>query len=712
MGALVPLLLAMMHTARHQAEATALAKASEQAAQREAELRTNREDVLWRIEQLKHVRTRAQSQLADARLDLGHLEDHSRRLQGELERYRNTIADLENIENADRQKHGESEAELNRLHEQIAAAKQQVDQVRKDAANRPRSYAVVPYEGPNQTRRRPIYLECRADAVVLQPEGIRLTDADFEGPMGPGNPLAVALRAARERMLAEREFDPQAGEPYPMLLVRPDGIGAYYAAREAMKSWGCDFGYELVGDDWKLAYPPPNRQLAEVVFQAIASARINQARLIAAAPRQYASRSKTPYRGSSGGAFANDDESDDDDSGYRPAAPAGAVGGNGGGNGNRGNGGYGNSYGGGGYSGRGTGTTGEYNPYASAASQRPGTAVPGGGVPGVPSDGVSSGGPSLAPAGGNAAVGGGYSNVGGGGYGAGAGGGYGGGGGGTGGGTGAAGGAAGGMGNGNAGGMGGGTPGGMGNGNPGGPSPGGADGPRNPMRSGTGDATAANPYITMPQQPENASPGGSRPGGFQRSNDSQNNGAAVERPDGYVVGQPAREAPSPTSRDPQSSADASRGRVMRPGEWEPTPDPPPKPRDEKKDDDQFGENKHHKPPRSLAERRGEDWGLRDAGKGSIGVTRPIRVECYADRLVVLSERNPADNRVVPLGRRTASSIDPFISAVWGHIEGWGIAGRGMYWRPVLQVSVAPGAEDRFADLSALLDGSGLTVKRR
>ena len=85
-------------------------------------------------------------------------------------------------------------------------------------------YAVVPYEGPNQTHRRPIYIECRDDAVVLQPERIGLTDSDFEGPLGPGNPLAAALRAAREYMLAQRDFDPQVGEPYPLLLVRPEGI--------------------------------------------------------------------------------------------------------------------------------------------------------------------------------------------------------------------------------------------------------------------------------------------------------------------------------------------------------------------------------------------------------------------------------------------------------------------------------------------------------
>jgi hypothetical protein len=36
----------------------------------------------------------------------------------------------------------------------------------------------------------------------------------------------------------------------------------------------------------------------------------------------------------------------------------------------------------------------------------------------------------------------------------------------------------------------------------------------------------------------------------------------------------------------------------------------------------------------------------------------------------------------------------------------------MYWKPVLQFNVTPDAEQRFTELSALLDGSGLTVQRK
>ena len=257
MGALVPLLLAITRTARLQAEAAALAKLAQQG----AEVKTQREDVQWRIKQLKQSRAATESQLADARLQLGHIEDHSRQLRDQLAQYERTGGDLQNVENVDHQRVSQSQAELEQVRTQIQAAERQLAQAHQSAAGRTPSYAVVPYEGPNQTRRRPIYLECRGDAVVLQPEGIVLSESDFDGPLGPGNPLASALRAMREYMLAQHDFDPQAGEPYPLLLVRPEGINAYYAARAAMKSWGFDFGYELVGDDWKLAYPPPDPRL-------------------------------------------------------------------------------------------------------------------------------------------------------------------------------------------------------------------------------------------------------------------------------------------------------------------------------------------------------------------------------------------------------------------------------------------------------------------
>ena len=157
---------------------------------------------------------------------------------------------------------------------EVADARRRLADVQEQAKRRPHDFAIIPYDGPNQTHRRPIYLECRADAVVLQPEGIVFRESDFAGSLGPGNPLASALRAVREYLADRGAFDPRGdGEPYPLLLVRPQGILTYYAAREAMQSWAADFGYELIEDDWKLQFPAPDPQLAKVVDRAIAQPR-------------------------------------------------------------------------------------------------------------------------------------------------------------------------------------------------------------------------------------------------------------------------------------------------------------------------------------------------------------------------------------------------------------------------------------------------------
>jgi hypothetical protein len=768
MGALVPLLLAISRTARLQAEAAALAKLTEES----SEAKTECEDVRWRIDQLKQSRAKTESQLAEARLELGHIEDHSRRLRNQLAQYERTVGDLDRLENTGQQRVAQSKAELEQVRAQIQLAEQQLTQTRQSVAGRPRSYAVVPYEGPNQTRRRPIYLECRADAIVLQPEGIALTESDFEGPMGPGNPLAAALRAAREYMLTQQNADPQAGEPYPMLLVRADGISAYYAARAAMKSWGFEFGYELVGDDWKLAYPPSDPRLAAVVQQVIGAARVNQARLIAAAPRQYEKRPKVTYRAAPNGGFIREGgDSDDEDRGYNATGHAGTVGRNAGtgrgdglgGRGGTGGGSGGTGYGGGGngYAGGGTGGAGGRNVYGGGGTgdgsggtgDGMGTAASGGAA-------VASGQPlaaSQAPygTGGSSGVGGsaggvgngtagGYGGVGGNGTGNGMGGGGGNGdvaggsggsyggvggsgdmvGGSTGGGYGGVGGSgpvgSSGAVGGNGGGTGGGTGSGVGGGSGGGDSEGPAltgDGSSPEIYAGTA-STGQSLTTARSSGGQSNSRGGaagtasSSAGNRFASNGSgeSSDGQATERSEGYIVGQPAREQPVRTASNPlPPSDDMPRGQALRPGEWQPAPDPPPKMPDDKKDKD----DKCKGPPkRSLAEKRGSDWALRDAARGSVGVTRPIRVECYADRLIVVSDRGPGGNKVIPMGPRTELAVDALISSTWECMDSWGMAGRGMYWKPVLQFNVTPDAEQRFTELSALLDGSGLTVQRK
>ena len=156
-------------------------------------------------------------------------------------------------------------------------------------------------------------------------------------------------------------------------------------------------------------------------------------------------------------------------------------------------------------------------------------------------------------------------------------------------------------------------------------------------------------------------------------------------------------------------ADTVPAMPLRPGEWYPSQRPPPRHKEDFDAKDPRG--KKEKIELSMAEKRGRDWALRNAARGSVAITRPIRVDCYPDRLVILPEPGAAAVPPIAMEGRTTQSVDRLISAIWDHMEGWGIAGKGMYWRPILKMRVAPGAEGRFAELSSLLEGSGLTVQR-
>ena len=525
MGALILLLLVITRQARLQAAQSAVAKLAE----RDDDLELQRELAQWRIEQLKVSLKKTQSQLSDARLGLGHLEDHARRLRDQLIQLQTSLSDLArpgggahlsgtHLWVGGRQR-SKLEAELEQVRAQVVEAQRRLAEARQPVEERRRSYAVVPYRGPHETFRRPIYVECRADAVVLQPEGIVLTEDDFFGPLGPGNPLAAALRAARERLLAEGGFNPQqSAEPYPLLLVRPDGIAAYYAARSAMKSWASEFGYELIGEDWKLDFQAADAQLAQVMQSAVDTARVRQQQLAAAAPSHYDRLRSGRYRVAPvrGGAVPDVDSPGGSPSGYQRQQPAG-------------------------------GFTSRFKPGGDGSQER--------------------------------------------------------------------------------------------------------------------------------------APG---------SGDSGQEGPAYQGP--------PREGP------------AAEGPALRPGEWRPSETPSGK--KEAPAGKKAAPGKRGTQVASLAKHRGQDWGLPDAAGGSVPISRPIRVECHRDRLVIVPEKGTAHSRSVPLRPQTEESIDEFVSAVWEHMQSWGIAGNGMYWRPMLSVYVAPDAEERYAELDALLEGSGLNVERK
>lgn len=224
----------------------------------------------------QEIRGKRVEQIRVAREERGYLEEALRELNDEA---RELAAQLQQLTSDSQAPAGpeETEARLRELREQLNAERsQQLETPPGDSAAV--MYNLVPFSGPGGTSRRPIYVECSNQKLVLQPWGIELQLSDFAVPGEPGNPLDAALTTVKEYW---RKYDlaGDQGTPYPLLVVRPSGAQAYALARRAMTSWVDEFGYELIPENKPLKYGPNDPQLAAEIRQAVDSARRSQALL-------------------------------------------------------------------------------------------------------------------------------------------------------------------------------------------------------------------------------------------------------------------------------------------------------------------------------------------------------------------------------------------------------------------------------------------------
>ncbi len=748
-----------------------------------SEAQAQRDMLEWKISQLAISRQKTESDLTDQRARLSTVENNMRAMRDRWQQMQQVARDLEQAGTAKTQNEQATEVQLARLKADVDNAKRQTKRAIEQIKDEPPSFAIIPYDGANGTPRQPIYIECLRDRIILQPEGITFVEADFEGPMGPGNPLDSTLRAARDYLIHGAGAG-AANQPYPLLLVRPEGIEFFYAARGAMASWASEFGYELLEPARKLQFPPPNPQLAQTEQAALADARSRYAWFAQThTARDHHDRPQAAYHVASGGGgivreggASLSDDSPDGAGGSRGSGSGGSGGGSGngvaGGPGGSGSGGSGTGgYGSGGYGPGGNGVggngTGGYGAggYANGGGTGSGFGLGGSGTGGT-GNGFGGSGTGGTLAGGTGGFGnGGTGSLLGGGYGNGN---YGG----APGGSGLAGSSAGGNGVGgngpgnatNGGGSGtyganggnqnggaatggtyagaGGTPGAGNGGVPGSPGgyngmPGGSgtgaggtpgngmngNGPGGGAQGAANGSTAGGPTGTGSAGGSSGGGSGSGSGGStQGGSDGTptgpsgvtvgSSGAPIGGADSGADGQGGLGNMSVTvNRNPSDRPSGDDGPIIPPhipgpGEYVPRPDPPPdEPR--KPDDDPSSRSR-----RSLADKRGQNWSLPSAARQSTPVSRPIHIECRGDCLILQPDVGNPQSRVIPFNRETAESVDKLVAAVWGYTKGWGIAGRQMYWRPVLKLQMGPSGEGRFVELQALMQNSGLEVQRR
>lgn len=224
-------------------------------------------EAVWHRDQTVKMRDDQTAELEERRDRLAHLEDHVRRIQDEL---KSLTTEVEKA----MEKPGESseaQATLDKVLLEIETEKEAIGNLETDLKSETPRIVIVPHKGPNGTDRRPIYIECRADGVYLQPGNQHIKRVDLEPRVGFANPLESALRTIR---LHAMQSYGDAIAPYPLLVVRPDGIESYSVARAAMSNWDDQFGYELVPGEVDLAFPSTdptlNTKVAAAIDQAVA----------------------------------------------------------------------------------------------------------------------------------------------------------------------------------------------------------------------------------------------------------------------------------------------------------------------------------------------------------------------------------------------------------------------------------------------------------
>ncbi len=620
---------------------------------RQKELEQEKEDLSWRAEMLASSREETRRQLMAEQVELSRAEDQIRKINDELDRL---YAMSERLKSAG-QEHNGTDAELA---QQLAQKKEQIQAERealakatelvKKAAN---AFALVAYDGPNGTYRRPIYIECFSDRVVLQPEGAVLTSADFRIPQRPGNVLASAIRAIREYYLNQGIVNSSA-EPYPLLVVRPGAAEAYGLCLCALEHWDGDYGYELVAEDVELAYPNPDPALQRLIQQALQEARWRLEQSLSSQPRAVL-LSVSPTTGG----FVREGDGGGSISGAGPASVGrDQLGTSGGG-----------LYGDGGPYGHSTTGHGAaaFAAGEAVAGHGPGASGPYGASPnGSGPLGAGRSGPY--PVGnmpsGNDLHGGRTSQR---------------------------------------------IPSGSEGGGPGDGGPGDAHARNGNARNG--NARNGGPESGGPWTAGNSGHNGD-PQGSNHAPINGRGGAFAGGPSGGGVSTGVSNAGSGSTRQTHAGGSATAGSSAAgasaagssagggaAGGGAASSD--------------AAQIASAAATMSIARRQGANWALPGAAMGAIPIQRPVHVECLVEGLRLRAEQGVAGSSVtVPWSGASEGATRKLVKAIWDRIDAWGIAGAGAYWKPVVELDVQPGAERRYYELGGLLQDSGIEVNRR
>ncbi len=578
------------------------------------------EEADWFAENYALSKEEKEESLNETRERLTALEKQNLKIKEDLER----LAKL--AEQMDKAEKPMDPQELKKLltakQEQAEKIEAELKLLQAEIADGKKSYAIIPYRGTNGTFRRPIYLECEKDRVIIQPEGVILDHKDFLLENRAENPMDVALRVVRQYYMENNQVV-RGTEPYPLLIVRPSGVNMYGTVQQSFGNWVQEYGYELVDEDWVMEYGEPSDELRERIEKQLRISRSRvQGYLEALEMQQNDPRNRTAFRFNSRGVaqqigrpqvFGEETPRSTTRQGISRPTLTGQYGdrtvsGTGGDVvGQPAQAGSPNLTGQGGYPASSGGGTG-YEPSSPlppgwASTHQIQSMPPAAPIPVGDSAAESTIGGDWQPA----ATAPGYTQ---------------------------------------------------------------ADSRGvQPNYGPTGQPYAGQPYHGQPHAGQNA------------ATIQPNSPGQMQNP---PQGQTASQAGVSGSTSSSTATETQGGMPMV-------------------------DLSPQKPPQTTPERQ-QNWALKNVQPFSAAVTRKVKIQCEADRFVLVPQAGLTGARIVPINDSVFQATDRLVLAVWDFMESWEMASDKMYWKPVLQVTVKPGGEQRFHQLKELLKGSGLEIE--
>jgi hypothetical protein len=237
------------------------------------EIKDKTEEADWFAENLTAVKNDNAEKLADMQTQLAVVEKETQKVAAEIRRLLQLATQFDAAPSTEKPLYNEKLKEhLAELKRRQQEAELELAEIQKTAAENKKSYSIVPYRGQSGTYRRPIYIECVENKILIQPEGIELTLNDFVTADRPDNPFDSVLRSIRQYYM-ETNQTARGSEPYPLLIVRPSGTAMYARSLRAVGSWAKDYGYELVNEDWQIEYPAASEELKNRIAQQLETSR-------------------------------------------------------------------------------------------------------------------------------------------------------------------------------------------------------------------------------------------------------------------------------------------------------------------------------------------------------------------------------------------------------------------------------------------------------